>query len=178
MTHKVGWYQVFIILLLLGWTAAFAQAGQYNKLTNNAAATLQGIKSINVQVAPIDVDHEQEGLSQAEILENTKRQLQRAGIKLLSEKEYDRLRAVRNYPLAQLTVAVAVKNTRSDEAKIYSVMVSIRQAVFLSRKPVVQFIGPTWESNTIGYTQDLDVIQEDIKSGVTKFINAYFSANP
>lgn len=178
MNNKTRCYKLLIILLSIGWTAASVQAGQYNQLNSDPADTLQGIKNINVQVAPIDPEFEQEGLSQAKILENTKRQLQRAGIKLLSEKEYDRLRAARNYPLGQLEVTVAFKSTRAVDAKIYSVNVRVRQAVFLSRKPFIKVFAPTWEESTIGYTLDLDVIQAGIEDAVAKFINAYRSVNP
>jgi hypothetical protein len=178
MNNQTRGYKLLIILLSIGLTAAIARAGQYNRLTSDVAATLEGIKSIHVRVAPIDADLSQGGLSQAKILENTKWQLQRAGIKLLSEKEYDRLRAVRNYPLGQLEVTVTFKNAGDIDAKIYSVKVRVRQAVFLSRKPVIKVSAPTWEESTIGYTRELGAIQAGIEDAVAKFINAYRSVNP
>jgi|GEM_PF-2552715 len=178
MNYRTMSHGFFVLLLFMGLTVSFVQAGQYNRLTSDMNATLEGIKTIYVRVAPIDADLAQQELSQAKILENTNRQVERSGIKLLSEAEYDRLRVVRNYPLGQLEVTVAFKRAGEVEAKIYSVHVRMRQAVFLSRKPVIKVFAPTWEESTIGYTRDWRVIQAGVEDAVGKFIDAYRSVNP
>jgi hypothetical protein len=178
MNCKMMGYRLLIVLLSLGLTVSLTRAGQYNRLTSDVTATLEGIKVIHVRVSPIDPDLEKGGISQAKILKNAKQQLQRAGIELLSEKDYDRLRAVRNYPLGQLEVAVASKNMGDVDGMIYSVNVRVRQAVFLSRKPIIKVFAPTWEESTIGCTRDLGVVQASVEDAVGKFIEAYLSVNP
>jgi hypothetical protein len=140
--------------------------------------TLRGIKSIYLQISPINAGFAQEGLTAAKIHRDTERQLESAGIKLLSEKEFLRLKQPRNYPLGRLEVLVTIKDIRQDNGKVYNITVRISQIVFLSRAPVIKLFAPTWESTIIGYSHNLDVISHVVRDGVKEFIDAYLSANP
>ncbi len=174
MDRKLRWFAILIIVFFVGRVDAFANVGVYSEMNSE---TLRGVKSIYVRVAPIDSEIEQEGLTTARIRRDTERQLQMAKIKLLPEEEFNRLRRSRNYPLGRLDVIVTIKDMNKDNEKLYSIIIRFSQIAFLSRAPVIKLFAPTWESQTIGYSGDLNVITESVKAGVEKFISAYTSVN-
>ena len=174
MDKKVIGFSILIMVLFVGGVDAFAKVGVYSEMNSE---TLRGVRSIYVRVAPIDSKIEQEGLTTAQIWRDTERQLQSEAIKLLPEEEFNRLRRTRNYPLGRLEIIVTVKDIKESNGKIYNIIVRFSQIVFLSRAPVIKLFAPTWESQTIGYSGDLNVITESVKAGVEKFISAYTSAN-
>ena len=172
MKMRMQWFVLLLVVLTIWKIDAFAR-----ETVELGDATLRGIKSIYLQISPLNAGITQEGLTTAKIQRDTERQLLRAGIKLLSEKEFNRLKQPRNYPLGRLEVIVTIKNVKEDNAKIYNITVRISQIVFLSRAPVIKLFAPTWESTIIGYSHNLDVISEGVKDGVEEFINAYHSVN-
>ena len=175
MHRKMRWFALLITVVFVWIGDAFALVRGTGEL---GGTTLRGIKSIYVQISPINAEIEQEGLSTAKIKSDTERQLERVGIKLLSEKEFIRLKQPRNYPLGRLEVILTIKDINKDNGKIYNITVRLTQVVFLSRAPVIKLFAPTWESTIIGYSHNLDVISEDVRDGVKEFINAYLSVNP
>ncbi|MBE9569148.1 MAG: hypothetical protein IMF11_00845, partial [Proteobacteria bacterium] len=162
------------MVLFVGRVDAFAKVGVYSEMNSE---TLRGVRSIYVRVAPIDPKIEQEGFTTAQIRRDTERQLQMAKIKLLPEEEFNRLRRTRNYPLGRLEVIVTIKDMNKDNEKLYSIIIRFSQIAFLSRAPVIKLFAPTWESQTIGYSGDLNVITESVKARVEEFISAYMSVN-
>ena len=174
MDRKLRWLAIFIMVLFVGRVDAFAKVGVYSEMNSE---TLRGLRSIYVRVAPIDSKIEQEGLTTAQIRRDTERQLQMAKIKLLPEEEFNRLRRTRNYPLGRLEVIVTIKDMNKDNEKLYSIIIRFSQIAFLSRAPVIKLFAPTWESQTIGYSGDLNVITESVKARVEEFISAYMSMN-
>ena len=174
MDRKLRWLAILMMVLFVGRVDAFAKVGVYSEMNSE---TLRGLKSIYVRVAPIDPKIEQEGLTTAQIRGDTERQLQMAKIKLLSEEEFDRLRRTRNYHLGRLEVIVTVKDITEGNGKIYNIIVRFSQIAFLSRAPVIKLFAPTWESQTIGFSGDLNVIAESVKARVEEFISAYMSVN-
>ena len=175
MSKTMRWFAFLIIVLFVWMGDAFALARGAGEIDGT---TLRGIKSIYVQISPINAGIAQEGLSTAKIQRDTERQLEKAGIKLLSEKEFIRLKQPRNYPLGRLEVILTIKDTKEDNGKIYNISVRLTQIVFLSRAPVIKLFAPTWESTIIGYSHNLDVISDGVREGVEEFINAYLSVNP
>jgi len=174
MDRKLIWFAILIMVLFVGGVDAFAKVGVYSEMNSE---TLRGLKSIYVRVAPIDSTIEQEGLTAAQIRRDTERQLQREEIKLLPEEEFNRLRRTRNYHLGRLEIIVTVKDIKEGNEKIYNIIVRFSQIVFLSRAPVIKLFAPTWESQTIGCSGDLNVITESVKARVEEFISAYMSVN-
>ena len=175
MYKKMRWSALLITILFVWIGDAFALVKGTGEIDS---MTLRGIKSIYVKISPINAGVAQEGLSTAKIQRDTERQLEKAGIKLLSEKEFIRLKQPRNYPLGRLEVLVTIKDIRQDQGKVYNITVRISQIVFLSRAPVMKLFAPTWESTIIGYSHNLDVISDVVRDGVEEFINAYLSVNP
>ena len=174
MDRKLKWLAILMMVLFVGRVDALAKVGVYSEMNSE---TLRGLKSIYVRVAPIDSKIEQEGLTTAQIRRDTERQLQREEIKILPEKEFDRLRRSRNYPLGRLEVIVTIKDMNKDNEKLYSIIIRFSQIAFLSRAPVIKLFAPTWESQTIGYSGDLSVVTEGVKAGVEEFISAYMAVN-
>ena len=174
MDRKLIWLAILIMVLFVGGGDAFAKVGVYSEMNSE---TLRGLRSIYVRVAPIDSKIQQEGLTTARIRSDTERQLQKEGIKILPEEEFNRLRRTRNYPLGRLEIIVTVKDVTEGNGKIYNIIVRFSQIVFLSRAPVIKLFAPTWESQTIGYSGDLSVVIEGVKARVEEFISAYMSVN-
>ena len=175
MYKKMRWSALLLTVLFVWIGDAFALVKGTGEIDD---ATLRGIKSIYVQISPINAGIAQEGLTTAKIKRDTERQLERAGIKLLSEKEFLRLKQPRNYPLGRLEVLVTIKDIKQDNGKVYNITVRISQIVFLSRAPVIKLFAPTWESTIFGYSHSLEVISDGVREGVEEFINAYLSVNP
>lgn len=175
MHKKMEWFALLIIVSFVWIGDAFALVKGTGEIDST---TLRGIKSIYVQILPINARTTQEGLTTAKIQRDTERQLERAGIKLLSEKEFLRLKQPRNYPLGRLEVLVTIKDIKQDNGKVYNITVRISQIVFLSRAPVIKLFAPTWESTILGYSHNPDVISDGVRDGVEEFIDAYLSVNP
>lgn len=174
MDKKIIGFTVILMILFVCVGDVFAKVGVYSEMNSE---TLRGLRSIYVWVAPMNSKVEQEGLTTALIQEDTERQLQREGIKLLPEAEFNRLRRTRNYPLGRLEIIVTIKDIKEGNEKIYNITVRFSQIAFLSRAPVIKLFAPTWESQTIGYSGDLRKVTEGVKDGVEAFISAFMSVN-
>jgi uncharacterized protein YrzB (UPF0473 family) len=174
MDKKIIGFAALLMIFFMGGVEVFAKVGVYSEMNSE---TLRGLRSVYVWVAPINSKIEQEGLTTALIQKDTERQLQREGIKLLPEAEFDRLRRSRNYPLGRLEIIVTVKDIKEGNEKIYNITVRFSQIAFLSRAPVIKLFAPTWEKQTIGYSGDLRKVTEGVKAGVEAFISAFMSVN-
>jgi len=174
MDKKIIGFTVLLMIFFISGVEVFAKVGVYSEMNSE---TLRGLRSIYVWVAPMNSKIEQEGLTTALIQKDAERQLQREGIKLLSEAEFNRLRRSRNYPLGRLEIIVTVKDIKDGNEKIYNITVRFSQIAFLSRAPVIKLFAPTWEKQTIGYSGDLRNVREGVKAGVEAFISAFMSVN-
>lgn len=141
---------------------------------------LKGLISLYVQVVPIDPKTAQKGIAAAQLRRETETRLRKAGIKVLSEPEYDRLRRSATYPLARLEVSVAIDNiTIADSSlKINSISVQVRQRAFLTRNPTIRIFATTWRRQAINYSNSLADVHQTLRDIVNEFIAAYVSANP
>ena len=144
----------------------------------NINASLVGLKSIYVKIQPIDSNLGLISKMERRLKKDTEMQLRRAGIELLTEKDYERLMRSPRYPLARLYIAVTIRETGYSHMKLYSLAVQARQVTFLARKPVVKLLMPTWEKRKVGFDDNPDVVYAHIKNMVDRFINDYRTANP
>jgi len=140
--------------------------------------TLEGLRSIFVQVAPLNSETKEKGFSEQEILKKAEQRMRNAGIKILEEEEYERLKGSRRYPLARVDLIMAVKEIEDKEIIIFDIQVQVRQVAFLARKPVIDILAPTWEKRILGHTNSLSVINKEMAKAVEHFIEAYSTANP
>ncbi|MBW2614590.1 MAG: hypothetical protein JRD02_00225 [Deltaproteobacteria bacterium] len=139
--------------------------------------TLAGLKSIYLLIEPVDPEVEEKGLTTRQLRSDAEKKLRKAGIKLLSEEEYDRFKSVRSYPLARLEVITDVQEIKDTDLRVYNIIVQIRQVVWLARKPVVNLTGVTWKKQEFGYSRSLNVVRDKVKETVGQFITAYLAVN-
>ncbi|MCJ7594017.1 MAG: hypothetical protein MUO52_04500, partial [Desulfobacterales bacterium] len=138
-TNKFGITVALVTLLALVLSAPTSALGEPNP-------GLEGITSIYVQVLPHDGprDHQKE-MEGYRLRYEVERLLSQAGMKILSEEEFQRFLPSRGYPLALVelrtkTVPVPVKDL---DVMVFTVTLKLRQSVMLARKPIVKVLAPT-----------------------------------
>jgi hypothetical protein len=141
---------------------------------------LGGLKSIYVQVEPLNPGTEDKGIAAAQIRKDTERQLTKAGIKLLSEREYNNFRLTGSYPMARLDIAVNIDEIEvgGTPLSVNFILVKARQQAFLRRKPALRFFATTWQRQEINYSSDMADVHGALTEILNEFIAAYNSANP
>jgi len=140
---------------------------------------LGGLKSVYVQVEPISPETQQKGIAAAQLRKDTEQQLSKAGIKLLSEREFNNFRLTGSYPLARLDVSVTIDelDVGGTKLNVNLIVVTARQQAFLGRKPAIRFFATTWQRQEISYDNDVADVYEVLRGLVDEFISAYNSAN-
>jgi len=172
--HKpIGFLAGMVILLSLtaSFALVFASDGKQNR------ETLGGLKAVYLQVAPIDRDMEDKGLTKRGLRQDIEKRLSRAGIKMLTDREYEKNKSIRSYPLARLELIATVHEIPDKEINVYNVTVQVRQVVWLARKPTVNFVGTTWRHDEFGHGYGFQEIREKVNESVDSFIDAFLSAN-
>jgi hypothetical protein len=174
MGKNIWWFALIAIVLLLGQVDAGVFASDDSE---PGSFTLEGIKNIYVRVA-MDPEIETKGLGADQLKKDTEQQLREAGIKILNEGDFSRLKGSVRYPLAGLDVIITLIDIQEMELDIYDIEVKIRQVVFLARRPVIKILAPTWKDQTVFQSNSLGLIREKLKESVDKFLDAYLSVNP
>ncbi len=174
MDKKKWWIALIAIVLLLGPIEAGVFASEDNEPNS---VTLEGIRHIYVRVA-MDTEIEKRGLRADQLKQDTEQQLREAGIKILTEEDFSRLKGSVRYPLAGLDVIITLIDIQEMELDIYDIVVKIRQVVFLARRPVIKIFAPTWKEHAVFQSESLGLIREKLKESVDKFLAAYLSVNP
>jgi len=166
-------FVLFLLVLGNGGTAVFAQGG--------SNPGLEGLTSIYVQVLPHDGpgDHQKE-MGGYRLGYEVERRLSDAGMKILSEEEFQRFLPSRGYPLALVelrtkTVPVPAKDL---DVMVFTVTLKLRQSVMLARKPIVKVLAPTWELSDTGAAKDLATVRERVMTAVASLVRDLQSANP
>jgi hypothetical protein len=184
------WLALVVTLVSLGTWHSATQAGD----TIKTRATLRGIESVYVQVAPFDPELQKElrsgGLTHEGVRQAVERKLEQGGIKVLREEE---LQKSQYHGLLDVNLQVLSPETQrkykytvegaqiSKDAPVeryfYSVDIELRQAVSLVRDPGINEVAPTWSTGSVGLRR-LTRIEGDIKDQIDKFISAYVIVNP
>ncbi len=140
---------------------------------------LGGLKSVYVQVEPVSPETQQKGIAAAQLRRDMERQLSKAGIKLLSEREFNNFRLTGSYPLARLDISVTIDelDVAGTSLNVNLIVVTARQQAFLGRKPAIRFFATTWQRQEISYSNDVADVHEVLRGLVNEFISAYNSAN-
>lgn len=142
-----------------------------------ASTSLVGLRGLFVEafvIAPPD----NAGISEKEIKGDVERQLSGAGIEILSKEEFDRLGRSLRYPLARFEVSVHISKTGSPEPQVAIVSAVLRQMSQLSRKPVIKYWAPTWESRHILIHSNPENLREYVMKVLEEFISDFRSVNP
>ena len=150
----------------------------YGASDSASVAALVGLKEFYLRVDMSDAQSAQKGVITKRLQHDTEKQLRRAGINLLSKQDYDRLKQSRYYPLARLDILVTMNEIERFDLYMFHTTVQVMQVVFLSRKPLVKMVVPTWEKRAVGFDSDPGAVQTKVRILVGKFIDAYHLANP
>ena len=135
---------------------------------------LAGLEEIGVIVAEVHPDAAQRGLSRGALQQGVEKQLQAAGMRIVTGPNGKGLEK----PLLYLAVGV----TPLDQFPVYSVNVSLqlRQSACLERNLVICTPTVTWEETGLARAVDvseLASIQRDVQSLVKRFTTAYREEN-
>ena len=141
---------------------------------------LAGLKSVYIQVEPLSPETEEKGIAAAQIRKDTERQLAKAGIKLLSEREFSRFRITGTYPMARLEIAIDIDEIEfgGTRLNVNLIVVRARQQALLAIKPAIRFFAITWQRQQITYSNDVADVHGALRDLLNEFISAYNSANP
>ena len=164
-----------IIMILILITINPPAFGQFKPASS--PATLTELKGIYLIVKRPALETEQRGLPVGRIDRDIIRQFKRAGIRLFSEQEYERLSRSQNYPIARLELHVVPLEIEGAGAKIYEFTLQAQQLVRLLRKPVLRIWATTWEKRRIASGSGPEAIQKISRELIDQFIQAYLSVN-
>ena len=140
---KVG-HQVFLMALAFTLLSppvlAFALDAKYE------VETLRGIKALHVIIKGFENEIEQYGLTREKIQTELETKLGLAGIKVLTREEC--LKEQGSPSLTLMVGTLRAFTTRDTEFYFFSIVINLRQGVYLERKPETLVGGITTWSNT------------------------------
>lgn len=151
----------------ISWTQTDLQRG-----------SLRGLNGVGVVVESLQSDVERDGLTRSLIRTDTELALRQAGIRVLSEEEslnepgspylYVNLSTVKSAVLYAFT------------SYLYSLQISLRQDVTLTRDTNTKVSAMTWHTSVLGSVDatKLENIRKTLRDSLNKFINDYLAANP
>ena len=168
-------FTISFVVIFITITSGFSVfALDHPKLSHNV---LSGLRSIFVQVVIQDKELGNKGFDSKQIEKGVIRQLKDAGIETIPEKEYIRLRRPRNYPLAILEVEIESISAKGLEGG-YSIHVNVMQLAFLSRRPVIRILAPTWERFYLDFKGSSASGHTKIQELVEEFTKEFLAENP
>jgi hypothetical protein len=162
---------VMVFILIKGYSPAFAQ------ITEDPLSTLEGIRRIYIDIPPINTKMDNKDKIQRRLLSRAEEAFRQAEIEMVPKEEYDRLKQSRRYPLGRFSISVTILDAETLGVKIYHVAVHLDQVVFLSRRPVIRFVGSTWELRKMGYSDDLEAFYNLVDKMVARFVEDFLSVN-
>jgi hypothetical protein len=158
--------------------------------------TLRGIQSVVVKVHPVEPEWQAElekvALSESILQSSIERQLEKAGIQVISEEAASRseFEGILNVRLKFSDPEPAQKKFPAFDKKeeaiekvdvkkryVYAIRLNLRQLVALQRDPSFKAFSITWQAEFVGMRR-MAFMPEDVKSLVDNFIEAYTSENP
>jgi len=169
---RSGLYCILTLLfLLIPGHSPFAQ--------RQADSSLEGLTTIHVQVQlKSDSDAKGSGPTAEQFQSDVESLLGEAGLKVVSQEEFERLLRSRGYPVALFDLDATITKPSDVDFHIYIFNFKVRQAVFLVRKPAVKFLASTWELNSFGTTNSLPALREKVKQAANQFIQHFKAENP
>lgn len=137
--------------------------------------SLYGLKGIYLEVALLKPEIEQEGLTRQQLETYVKQKLQVAGIKILTEKEWVKMKGS---PALYVNVHIInIPKCYDYKYYTYRVDVELYQDAFLLRNPTIALPVRSWATGCLGAEYRLDVIQAHVESLVDEFVNTYLYMN-
>ncbi|MCX5895699.1 MAG: hypothetical protein NTZ51_07715 [Proteobacteria bacterium] len=170
MNSKKLFPAALILILFIALLVSTASAATIDK---QASALLTGLKGVGVVVEDIAPEVERDGLSARQIQADVEQQLRTSGIKVLTEKEFEKSPGM---PYLYVNIF-----TFKDDTGMYAyhITVALKQMVSLVRKPSATLSATTWKASvggTVGENKLAD-IRSFVKESVDRFIKDYSAAN-
>jgi hypothetical protein len=145
--------------------------------SDETRTTLEGIKSIRVIIEELQPNLQKytkkQEISKEQLSRQVEDQLRTAGIRTLKQDEWLQ---TPGRPILYVNV-----NTHEFEKYRFAcdVSVQLRQAVSLSRDPVIVAFAPTWSVNITGIASagTLNALNDNVKQLVGMFVKAHASVN-
>ena len=138
--------------------------------------TLRGIQALHVIVHDLDPEIEEFGLTKEKVKQDLEAKLRTAGIKLISKEES--LKAPGAPFLSLMVGTLRAFTTKDTEFYFVSIVIKLRQSVYLERKSKTKIPGiATWSHTRFGINFAHN-IRSEVNSAIDKFIDAYLSVNP
>jgi hypothetical protein len=162
-----------LVFLWMGSPAAllFAQ-------TQGAEAVLNGLTTIHPVIRYMEEGSVQPGgAAVREFQSDVERMLVDEGITIIDLAEFDRLLGARSFPVALLEMDLRVSKHPELDLQNYLLSLHIKQAVFLTRKPVVRFLATTWESTHFGVSKDLAFLRGVARDAMEGFVQEWRAQN-
>lgn len=167
---KYFWRLIPVILISLFSTRLVYAIGDHD----SSRASLQDLKKFSLYVAVND-DGKKAGLSEEKIYNEIKQKLQKAGIIIFTQKEFQKVKKVpKGNPHLHFDITLFQVN---DKEFAFTVTAEFRQKTFLKRDTKVETLATTWAVGKVGFGTK-DSIFTTIKEHTENFINAYFKVNP
>ena len=143
-----------------------------------AEAALEGLKTIHPLIRYVeDGASRPDSPAERRIQLDVERMLAEAGLSVVDAAEFERLMRPRNYPIALLLMDVRVSKHPGLELHSYLLTLQIRQGVFLTRRPVVNFLGTTWENTNFGVAEDPAFVRGVARKAIERFIQEWNAQN-
>jgi len=140
---------------------------------------LGGLQKVFLNVTPVSPIIEERGVTAEKLKADMEQQLQDAGIEMLSEKDFNRLRRSQNYPLCRLELFVHSAEIQDKGVMIYNIVIQVQQVAFLARKPGIRIYAPSWQKGELSYSYGtgVDSVPRVVRKLTDKFIKAFLEAN-
>ncbi|MBN2032368.1 MAG: twin-arginine translocase TatA/TatE family subunit [Deltaproteobacteria bacterium] len=143
-----------------------------------AEAVLSGLTTCHPIIRYVEDDRPRASSPMTQELQsNAEKMLVDAGITIVDQAEFNRLLGAKTYPVAMLEMDVRISLHQDLDIKSYLLTLSVRQPVFLTRKPVVRFLGTTWESTDFGIAKDLTFVRRVAGEALGRFIQEWKAQN-
>ena len=181
MSKRAGWiilifvvlavvqltYIVFALMELHSSKPAFAQDDESNR------QTLHGLRGVQVVIEFPKPEITGDGLTEGQLRNDTELKLQKAGIKVLSERENQ---MTPGRPAIYLNMNIL--KYRHFPVYVYKNSVELVQDVYLVRARNIKMGAVTWSISTTGLAPKLEDIRTSMEDLMDNFIKAYLSVNP
>ena len=158
----------FLFVLFLALTGSAQTPGQQRD-------SLRDLPGFRVTIENFDEkDSALQGVSRSQIQNDVELRLRKAGIRVLTEKEW--LNSL-NAPTLYVNINLM---TSSAGLYAYDVSVDIQQEVILKTSPSRTTIATTWDKAMVGAlgSRNLGDLRNSVNDLVDFFINDYLAANP
>jgi hypothetical protein len=138
--------------------------------------SLRGLEGVHIIVRNLPAEIESKGLTKESLQKDVESKLNQAKIKVLSARE-----ALFTEGAPSLDLDVKISELRHPSEKIsgyiYSIGVTLAQAVILGRDPKIALHADTWKLEDYGQASKLDEIRAKIKDMIDRFVISYQAAN-